>query len=104
MEKWTEAALTQHRFDVAKPLEHGVFRERVRNLAQVVAKSAEAEQARQDLAEERNQVALLLQENEEQRLSAGMELTWHLQSDEWAQRAEKEWRSLLVKIARAEEE
>lgn len=40
-------------------LEYGVFRERARNQLQVAAKSAEAEQPMQELAEERNRVASL---------------------------------------------
>lgn len=46
----------------------------------------------------------MLQENEELWLSASMEQSCRLQADEWAQWSEEEQKSLLLKVAQAEEE
>lgn len=80
----TKVLLVQHRTDVAKALEHGVLHERARNQAQLATKSAKVEQDKQELAEERSRMTFLLQEMDELRLNASVELHRRLQADDRA--------------------
>lgn len=103
-EKWTDVLLAQHRSDVSKAMEHGVLRERARNQAQLAAKSSEVDQARQELAEVRSWLASLLQERDELRLSASIELSRWIQANDRAHRTEGEWNVLLVRVQKAKDE
>ena len=70
----------------------------------MIAQAAEVEQALLELVEERSRLASLLQEIEELRLNANVELNRRVYTDERAQRAEPEHKVMADRLARAEEE
>lgn len=76
--------------DVTKALEHKVLRKRARNQAMLATKTAEVDQVRHELAEERSRMASLLQELEELRLSASVEQNHRYQADDRARKAKEE--------------
>lgn len=67
--------------------------------AQVAAQLAEAEQARQELVEERIRMASLLQEMDELRLHASVESNRRVYADERTVRAEEECWVMVERIS-----
>lgn len=71
---------------------------------QMAEQAAEAEQARLELAEERSRIAHLLQEMEELRPNASVELKRRLHADDRVEPAEAERQGMANRLARMEEE
>lgn len=97
-----EAMLAQHCADIEKALEHEVLREHAHAKAQMAAQSAEGEQARQELAEERSRLASLLQKMDELWLNASVELNCQVHVNDRRQRAENEHKVMADKLAKVE--
>lgn len=70
----------------------------------MAATLAKVEQARQELAEERSRVASLLEKREKLPFHSSMELTWRMQEDDRAARAENERKDLALRVQKAEDD
>lgn len=71
-----EAILAQHRADLEKAVEHAFQQERSRNLSQMQALKAWAEQAKKELNEEKWRIFPYLEEICELKLVAGIHAKW----------------------------
>lgn len=74
------------------------------HMAKMQAMRSKVEQCNQDLTEERERIAKLLEENDELRLTQGVEIGHHHWADETQQRTEQERKEIEGRLARAMED
>lgn len=68
------AIMTQYRQEVEKGIKFRVHRERKRNLAKMQTMKFELKKCKKDLAKEKRRSSKLLEENEELRLTQGIDV------------------------------
>lgn len=92
----SEAIFVLHRTYLDRAADHGVQRERARNLAQVAALKSEVEQVKKELAEEKVCIASYLEEIDDLRVVANIQPERHHRPEEEpaAGRKKKEMRWL----------